>query len=172
MPCGCTNNTSLLAFGTHQSRPWTSSRELKQNATKRNIQVLIVYLGLALEEAHYPWSKDGHEYPGIELLEHFVKVCLPLTKTKKLPKDAPIEHPCLPDFPTLGTLSLDVANYYTEQAKSENELRLKALREREKEVLMGIWDGAEYMNEVNWPEKSLKTGYKIEMCFSYPDAEE
>ena len=24
------------------------------------------------------------------------------------------------------------------------------------------------MNEVNWPEKKLKKGYKIEMCFSYP----
>ena len=71
----------------------------------------------------------------------------------------------------LGTLPVDVVNYYTEQAKSENELRLKALREWEKEVLMGIWDGAEYMNEVNWPEKTLKTGYKIEMCFFCPDAE-
>ena len=26
-------------------------------------------------------------------------------------------------------------------------------------------DGVEYMNEVNWPEKKLKKGYKIEMCF-------
>ena len=135
-------------------------------------QIHIVYLGLGLKEAYHPWSRDGYEFTAVELLEHFVKVCLPLTKTRKLPNDAPIEHPRLPDFPTLGTLSLDVANYYTEQTKSENELRLKALREREKEVLMGIWDGAEYMNEVNWPEKSLKTGYKIEMCFSYPDAEE
>ena len=37
---------------------------------------------------------------------------------------------------------------------------------------MGIWDGAEYMNEVNWPEKKLKQGYHIEMCFSYPDEDE
>ena len=34
---------------------------------------------------------------------------------------------------------------------------------------MGIWDGAGYMNEVNWPEKELKQGYHIEMCFLYPD---
>ena len=93
---------------------------------------------MGLEEAYHPWSKDGYEFTAVELLEHFVKVCLLLTKTRKLPKDAPIEHPRLPDFPTLGTLSLDVANYYTKQAKSENELRLKALIEREKEVLMGI----------------------------------
>ena len=25
------------------------------------------------------------------------------------------------------------------------------------------------MNEVNWPEKKMKKGYKIEICFSYPD---
>ena len=30
---------------------------------------------------------------------------------------------------------------------------------------MGKWSRAEYMNEVNWPEKKLKKGYKIEMCF-------
>ena len=34
---------------------------------------------------------------------------------------------------------------------------------------MGIWDGVEYMNEFNWPEKKLKQGYHIEMCFLYPD---
>ena len=106
-------------------------------------QIHIVYLGLGLEEAYYPWSKDGYEFTDVELLQYFVNVCLPLTKTRKLPKDAPVEHPRLPDFPTLGTLSLDVANYYTKQAKSEDELRLKALRDREKEVLVGIWDGAE-----------------------------
>ena len=49
-------------------------------------------------------------------------------------------------------------------------MRLKALRDRENEVLMGVWDGSEYMNEVNWPEKTLKKNYKIEMCFSYPEA--
>ena len=37
---------------------------------------------------------------------------------------------------------------------------------------MGIWDGAEYMNEVNWPEKKLKQGYHIEMCLLYPDEDE
>ena len=37
---------------------------------------------------------------------------------------------------------------------------------------MGIWDEAEYMNEVNWPEKKLKQGYQIGMCFLYPDEDE
>ena len=34
---------------------------------------------------------------------------------------------------------------------------------------MTVWDGAEYMNEVNWSEKSLKKGYKLEICFWYPE---
>ena len=34
---------------------------------------------------------------------------------------------------------------------------------------MGKWYRDEYMNEVNWRERKLKKGYKIEMCFSYPD---
>ena len=83
-----------------------------------------------------------------------------------------MEHPRLPNLPTLGTMTSDVANYYTEQARDDNELRLKALKDRENEVLMGVWDGCEYMNEVNWPEKTLKKNYKIEMCFSYPEAPE
>ena len=37
---------------------------------------------------------------------------------------------------------------------------------------MIIWDGAEYTNGVNWPEKKMKQGYHIEMCFSYPDEDE
>ena len=37
---------------------------------------------------------------------------------------------------------------------------------------MGIWDGAEYMNQVYWPEKKLKQGYHIEMCFSYSHEDE
>ena len=37
------------------------------------------------------------------------------------------------------------------------------MREQERKTQMGIWDGAEYMNEVNWPEKKLKQGYHIEI---------
>ena len=37
---------------------------------------------------------------------------------------------------------------------------------------MGIWDGSEYMNEVNLTQKKLEQGYHIEMCFSYSDEDE
>ena len=59
-------------------------------------QILIVHLGLEFEEAYHPWSKDGDDYTALQLIENFVKVCLPLTKTIKVPKDAPMEHPRLP----------------------------------------------------------------------------
>ena len=48
-----------------------------------------------------------------------------------------MEHLRLPELPTLGTLTGDVDEYYSEQAKNDNQIRLKALRERENEVLMG-----------------------------------
>ena len=54
----------------------------------------------------------------------------------------------------IGELTDDVDEYYSEQAKNENQLRLKALGELENEELMGKWYGDEYMNEVNWPVKN------------------
>ena len=75
-------------------------------------KVLIVHPGLGYEESHHPWSRDKYEYSAVELIEHFVKVFLPLTKNNNLPKESPMEHPRLPEFPTLGTLTGDVDEYY------------------------------------------------------------
>ena len=111
-------------------------------------QIHIVYLGLGFKEAWHPWSRDGYEFTAVELLEHFVKVCLPLVKTRKIPEHPPMEHPRLPELPVLGTLASNIADYYTDQAKNDNELHLKALREHENEILMVVCDGAECMNEV------------------------
>ena len=80
-----------------------------------------------------------------------------------------MEHPRLPEFPTLGTLAGDVDEYYSGQAKDDNQLRLKTFEELENEELMSKWEGIEYMDQVKWPEEKLKKVYKIEMCFSYPD---
>ena len=68
-------------------------------------QILIVHLGLGFEEARRPWSRDRYQYSDVDLIEHFIKVCIPLTKKKILPKEAPMEHPRLPEFPTSGTLT-------------------------------------------------------------------
>ena len=53
-------------------------------------QILIVHLGLGFEEAHHPWSRDTYEYSSVELIEHFVKTFLPLTKKNNHPKEAPM----------------------------------------------------------------------------------
>ena len=74
-------------------------------------KILIVHLGLGFEEAHHPWSRDGYDYSAIGLLEQFVKVCLPCTKKKNLPKEAPMEHMRLPELPILGTLTGDIDEY-------------------------------------------------------------
>ena len=78
-------------------------------------QILIVHLVLVFDEEHHPCSRDRYKYSAVELIEHFVKVFLPLTKNKNFPKEASIEHPHLPDFPTLGTLTGDFDEYYSEQ---------------------------------------------------------
>ena len=93
-------------------------------------QILIVHLGLGFEEAHHPWSRDRYEYSSVEILEHFVKVCLPLTKNKNLSKEATIENPHLPEFTTIETLTGDVDEYYLEQAKNDKQLKFKALGEQ------------------------------------------
>ena len=71
-------------------------------------KILIVHLGLAFEEAHHPRSRDIYDYSDIYLLQHVLKVFLPHTKTKNLLKEAPMENPRLPEFPTLGMLTGDV----------------------------------------------------------------
>ena len=96
-------------------------------------QILIVQLGLVFEEAHCPCSRDRYEYYSVKLPEQFVKVCLPHTKNNNLPKEAPMENPRLEEFPTLGTLAGDIDEYYLEQAKNDNQIRLEALGELENE---------------------------------------
>ena len=83
-------------------------------------KILIVHLGLGFEEAYHPWSKDIDDYTALQLIEKFVEFFLPLTKTIKVPKEAPMEHPRLPELPIVGTLASDVSNYYTKQAVTDN----------------------------------------------------
>ena len=90
-------------------------------------QILIVHIGLGFDEAYHPWSKDGDVYTALQLIKHFVKVCIPLTKIRNFPKEAPMEHSRLPELPVLGTLASDVSNYYTKQEANNNESRLKVL---------------------------------------------
>jgi hypothetical protein len=163
----------------HSPRCWKTSKiafiefnKLSSNARKLKYtkeQILIRYLGLGWVKAHHPWSKNDHCYSAVELLDHLVKIVIPLQKTETVPSEAPIHLPRVPDTLTLGTKSSGVELYYKKQEESSNELKLKALREREQEELMGVYDQSEYMNEVNWPGTKLKKGYKIEKLFVYQE---
>ena len=88
-------------------------------------QILIVHLELGFEEAHHSCSRCTYDYSAVELLEHFLK-SLSISQQK----ETPLEHPRLPEFPTLGTLTGDVDEYYSEQETNDNQLILKALGER------------------------------------------
>ena len=57
-----------------------------ENKQKKFVKekMLIVHLCLWFEEAYHPWSKDGDDYTALQLIEKFVKVCLPITKTRKI----------------------------------------------------------------------------------------
>ena len=55
----------------------------------------------------------------MNIIEHFIKVCLHLTKTRKVPKEAPMEHPRLPELPILETLLM----LRIEQSVASGELK-------------------------------------------------
>ena len=77
----------------HSPRCWNTAKKamdefgkLPSDAQKKKYtkeQILIRYIGLGWEEAYHPWSKGKHTYTAVELLEHLVKVVIPLSKTKK-----------------------------------------------------------------------------------------
>jgi hypothetical protein len=71
-------------------------------------QVLIWYLGLGWTKAYHPWSRNKHVFSPSELVEHFVKVVLPLKNTEVVPDAPPMNLPRLPALPTLGTVAHNV----------------------------------------------------------------
>ena len=86
----CFWGTPKKAFDKFQ-KPGSESKKKKAKE-----QILIIYKGLGIKKAHHPWSKGHHKYTCVELLEHYVKVALSLNKTRKIPKESPMEHSRLP----------------------------------------------------------------------------
>ena len=85
------------------------------------------------EKAHHPWSKNGHTYSAVELLDHLVTTVIPLEKTEIVPLEAPIDLSRVPDMLQLGTKLSGVELFYKKQAESEDKLKLKRLRQREQD---------------------------------------
>ena len=117
------------------------------------------------EEANHPWSHNGKKFTAVELLDFFVKVVLPLAKSKKVPKEPPITLQGLPDMNKFGTRADDVLAYCSKQESLENTTHLQALQEQEKSELLDIGDTCEYLNSMVWPKKQIAKGFKIEMLF-------
>jgi hypothetical protein len=93
-------------------------------------QILIWYLGLGWAKAYHPWSRNKHVFSPTELMEHFVKVVMPLANTEVVPDVPPMNLPGLPSLPTLGTVAHDV----TVEENNDNaglQLRINAMVEQE-----------------------------------------
>ena len=85
--------------------------ELKSKLAKLQFvkeQILIWYLGLGWKKAYHPQSRNKHVFSPSELMEHFVKVVLPLENTEVVPHAPPMNLLGLPLLSTLGTVAHDV----------------------------------------------------------------
>ena len=135
----------------HSPRCWRSKKQSfeiieqlkfkKDRLSSVKEQILIRYLGLGWVEAHHPWSKKGHgTYSAAELLEHFVKVVLPLEKTHTVPDEPPLTLPGLPkSLCRLGTRAQDCIDLETSLGSEEMGFRPKALRKRDSFGGEWIW---------------------------------
>ena len=132
-------------------------------------QILMRYLGLGWVEAHHPWSKKGHgTYSPIELLDHFVKVVLPLADIKTVPAEPPLELPGLPNICRLGTRAKDCIDLENSLHSEDRDFRMQALRERERLEDNGFGDQLMEMQQTLWPIESLRTpGFKVDKLFEY-----
>jgi hypothetical protein len=83
-----------------------SSKSAKLQFVKE--QILIWYLGLGWTKAYHPWSKNKRIFSPVILMEHFVKVLLPLQNMEIVPDEPRMNQPGLPTLPALGTVAKDV----------------------------------------------------------------
>ena len=63
------------------------------------------YLGLGIEEAHHPWSKNKWSFIYLELLDQLVDKVIFHEKTTIFPTEAPIIDPTLPTLQKVVTVS-------------------------------------------------------------------
>lgn len=135
-------------------------------------QILIRYLGLGWAEAHHPWSKNKHVFTSSELLEHLVKVVIPLELSKSIPTHPPVELPKRPDELTLGTKSAGLINLDNSLLEKEHAIRISAMKERDRLESNGLGDQLNEMQSATWPVQKILAGrFKIDMCFCYQDDE-
>ncbi len=145
-----------------------SSKSAKLQFVKE--QILIRYLGLGWTKAYHPWSKNKYIYSPAELMEHFVKVVLPLQNTEVVLEAPPMNLPGLPTLPALGTVAHDITTLEEENNNVGLQLRINAMVERERLEDDGIGDELMEMLETLWPIKRLRAkDFATDMLFEYED---
>jgi hypothetical protein len=133
-------------------------------------QILIWYLGLGWTKAYHPWSKNKHIFSPYELMEHFVKVVLPLDHTEVVPNAPPMNLPGLPSLPTLGTVAHDIDALAEKNDDAGLQLRINAMVEQERLEDNGIGDELMEMQVMLWPIERLRAkDFAIDMLFEYEE---
>ena len=116
---------------------------------------MIRYLGLGWAEMHHPWSKKSHgTYSPTELLDHFIKVVLPLADTKEVPAEPPLELPGLPNICRLGTRVRDCVELEKSLNSEGRDFRMQALQGIERLEDNGFRDQLMEMQQTLWPVKN------------------
>ena len=102
------------------------------------------------------------------LLDHFIKVVLPLADTKEVPAEPPLELPGLPNICRLGSRARDCVELEKALNSEGCDFRMQALQERERLEDNGFGDQLIEMQQTLWPVELLRTpGFKIEKLFEY-----
>ena len=146
------------------------SKKARLEAVKE--QILIRYLGLGWVEAHHPWSEkrgvSRYTFLPCELLEHFVKVVLPLADSNTVPSKPPVKLPGLPKLYRLGTRAQDCIDLDNKLSEVSRDFRLKAMKQREQLEDDGYGDELYEMQQNLWPVKALREeNFSIDKLFEY-----
>ncbi len=114
--------------------------------------------------------KEQARFLPSELMEHFVKVVLPLENTELVPDAPPMNLPGLPSLPALGTVAHDVTALEEKNDNAGLQIRINAMVERERLEDNGFGDELMEMQEVLWPIDRLRAkDFAIDMLFEYED---
>jgi hypothetical protein len=105
------------------------------------------------------------------LLEHLVKVVIPLANTKPDPKEPPVGIPTRSNQKyKLGAKSEALIELDNSTLSEKEQIHLDAMKDRDRKESEGFGDQLMEMQETSWPLERIRKGYfKIDMCFDYKD---
>ena len=107
----------------------------------------------------------------MELLEHLVQTVIPLASDgQHAPKEPPVNLPRRKNHGNLGDAAADLIALDSNRQAEEENLRLRAMKERDRLESNGFRDQLMEMQEATAPINTIKKGsWQINMCFEYTD---